>query len=299
MPEPGRPVTLTDDMIPAELRTLSFKAGEPLQLSLPQPVPERFWTLSGSLAFYLAGAWFLFEFLTSTFGLRSFFTPIAVIAAGCLCILLNYRGIVLTISLRKPKFRLVTAASFASGSGTPGAVLKTTSGNGSWTTELFMCGRVVATRTSGISAEDAERPFKVFASAFPSVPLLLPQTPPDNMPATQTTPGHNRPALPKESPLVILVHGTWATKSLWAMPDPSVSKFVSWIMKHVSIPLDNFRRLPWSGDNQVGARHLAPLFERLFGDRKLVNERKAGHFSHRSRTWLRGRATISNCFFRR
>jgi pimeloyl-ACP methyl ester carboxylesterase len=112
----------------------------------------------------------------------------------------------------------------------------------------------VATRTSGISAEDAERPFKVFASAFPSAPLLLPQTSPDNMPATQTAPGGNRPALPKESPLVILVHGTWATKSLWAMPHPSVSKFVSWIMKHVSIPLDNFRRLPWSGDNQVGAR---------------------------------------------
>lgn len=68
MPEPGRPVILTDDMIPAELRTLSFKAGERLQLSLPQPIPERVWTLSGSLAFYLAAAWFLFEFLTSTFG---------------------------------------------------------------------------------------------------------------------------------------------------------------------------------------------------------------------------------------
>jgi pimeloyl-ACP methyl ester carboxylesterase len=259
LPESNRSIALTPDIIPVELKVIAFDPDRLLRIAIPAPVPPRVWTLSISLLFYMGIASVLSDLLESTISLSPVVSLFAVTTAVCLCIALNRRGPVLTIWLKEPRFRLVTAASFASGGGIPKIGLTTTSTAGIWKSELSICGHIVATRTSSKSSDDAQHPFNVFARAFGQYDPNIPEEPATDASPETSIPTHDEPQ-PRhvqrfsKEPLVILVHGTWGRKSTWAIPEQSA--LVSAVTKALPIPLQ-FRRLPWSGDNRVSARREA------------------------------------------
>jgi pimeloyl-ACP methyl ester carboxylesterase len=259
LPVPSRSIVLTPDIIPVELKVVAFDPDRLVRIAIPERTLSKLWTLSISFPIYMGLAYALTSLIAKAISLPPGVSLIAVVAAACLCIILNYRGIVLTIWLKEPRFQIVNAASFDSDDGIPKIGLMTTSTAGIWKSELSICGYIVATRTSLKSSDEAQHPFAIFAGAFGQYGSNIAKAPVTDASPETSVPAHEEP-LPKDDqrpskgPLIILVHGTWGDESAWAIPEQSA--LVSAVTKALPISLQ-FRRLSWSGDNSVSARREA------------------------------------------
>ncbi|MFL9910427.1 alpha/beta fold hydrolase [Paraburkholderia sp. RL17-337-BIB-A] len=256
-------IPLTEIMIPREIPVLRFDPGKLLRIRLPIPWFSKILFFVKSLMFYLLGAQGLCYVLGRIIHIPPEVPLLLETTAISLCIFANWRGATLSLLLAEQRLRVVTPISWKSVRCRLKVRLSTTKILDQWVCDLSINGYVVAKSLASIDAASAERPFTDFAAAFPSV-----EDPEDSGPGftrdiVQDEPPRedvqsslvatNRQDLDRvtDKPLVFLVYGTWATRSLWAIPDRS--KLVTALRSRVTQVLE-FRRFCWSGANKQNSR---------------------------------------------
>jgi pimeloyl-ACP methyl ester carboxylesterase len=252
-------IELTRDLIPSGVKVLSFEPGKILRIRAPLPIFTGVMFFIFSLTFYLLGAQAVTFVLSAVFGSHLAITIACNAAAIVVCALMNMRGVVLTIFLAEPKYRLSSPVSLVVGKDAPKVEITTTNKAGRWTSALSIAEQQIAINTSEIGAMGAERPFSRFASAFPLQARndALDKKPEAPRPAphaplhSDQPPAELRAGRPHERPLVVLVHGTWGQQSAWAFPDKS--HLVQALGSRLSCDVE-YRHFAWSGANRTGDR---------------------------------------------
>jgi pimeloyl-ACP methyl ester carboxylesterase len=254
-------IFLTEEMLPKDVHVLRFDPGRLLRIALPTPLSVKITFFVLSLPVYLVGpAIFTYAISQSILDLPAEFSVLMVASAIALCALVAKRGETLTILLAERSYRI----GFFPGKsrpGTPKIELSTSKIGGHWACELSIVDYPVATNVSYISAVNAEAPFRDFVlalsrkeeseDAHAEPPKIAKSNSssedgPHNDAADRLA-AHRAPACP----LIILVHGTWGTKSSWAIPEQS--RLVRALRGHLPQHIE-FRRFCWSGANRSSAR---------------------------------------------
>jgi len=220
---------LTPDMFPPKLTVLRFEPDCILKLSLPIPLYMMLW----SFCLYAALASLSANFLINFVGPAWLFG-----AAFAVWIFNIKRGIVLTVDLRERRYRVCSPLGWGVRSGYPSATIKTVEEEeGRVASTLVIAGYEVLVCRSR-EKDAAERPFRSLLLA-----LTLPQS--DSPTAEPDKPKAVAP------PLIVLVHGTWGSKSSWATPEHS--EFVKAITSQLQVRAI-FEKFPWSGANSAQVR---------------------------------------------
>jgi Alpha/beta hydrolase family len=242
-------IVIKPEAVPKEIRVLSFISGRFLKISVPLPVSQRLWILSCSTIAYLIAGYLTTSLLESAFTSAPIVSFVILLAALAVCIAVNLRGAVLTIWFDPAKYRLATSCSISVVQGLPKVEVNTRGKDSAWESVLSIAGYPVARRISATKAEDAERDFQAFASAFPiELAASGPVTPASPVVVAEPL---QLSATKSEAPLIFLVHGTFARKSPWAIPEQS--QLATKIRDGVESPVA-FDRLEWTGFNRVSDR---------------------------------------------
>jgi hypothetical protein len=258
MPENHTAIILSPEIIPHNVKILTFEPGRVLRIRVRMPISQRLGFLAFSLTFFLVVAQAAGSILRAVMGDYPLILLLCTAAATAFCIYVNLRGLVLTIFFIKPGYRLVSPVSFLNARGLPRAELSTTNVEGRWLCKLSLAGQVIATNISDAGAAEAEVPFRDFASVF--LKLEKSQVPAEatDVEVPKSFEILNAPKSPAPKmdrvwrrPLIILVHGTWGTKSLWAFPESS--QLVKVLGGPAAEKLE-FEHFPWSGRNRTGDR---------------------------------------------
>ena len=253
-------VNLTRDMIPSGATVLSFVPGAHLRMRVSLPAITRAIYFTFSLFFYLIAAQGVSFVVSVIFGSHQFISFGCNVAATLVCVLMNIRGVVLTIFLGEPKYRLSSPVSWAVCTGVPKAEVATTSRAGRWISTLSVAEQAITSNASEISAAEAKRPFAAFIAAFqrPAAVTAVVDQRAESLASgshplaiARTRPAPLRPGRPRACPVVILVHGTWGQQSTWTFPEKSL--LVSALESRLAFDVE-YRRFCWSGANRTGAR---------------------------------------------
>ena len=281
-------IVLDKKSIPREVDYRSFEPGRRLVIRLPLSIIRKVTFVAISLAIYLSISATIADLLAMKYGIDVVVPPIKLkhlllFVSLSLCILANIKGSVLTVRLDKKGYRITTPISIRPSKRNPVFIIKHSESSVERKTELLFLGHRVAIRNFERIDKDAEHPFQKFVDAINQNSNTDGyEIPVSNEPSSFVSKlGVSRKFARnqiltrklKSPPLIILIHGTFGRKSIWARPRKS--DFVEKLDKHFNSSQKLIiERFGWSGKNKFAARNEAVNRLIKFLENKLENQER-------------------------